>query len=305
MKAIIFAGQGSQVEAMGQDFYETYPVAQAYYDDLGQDLRDMILQGDLETLSQTPNTQPALIGYQTMIIELFKEAGIDFDYTAGLSIGEYSALVQARVLKSQDAIEIAKVRGKLMDEAARDLDSKMLAIMGMGEEDLRVSTKEASRPGSLVEISNLNCPGQIVVSGEAEAVDRLEDLIKGQARRTVSLNTSGPFHTSYMEPVEKDLAKIFDSYDFKEEKIPLAYNYTGDFRKEEKIQDLMAKQVSSTVRFEDILKRLVDSGVKTFVEVGFGGVIKGFVRRVDKTLQVVQIDSVENFKTYISEVKND
>lgn len=305
MKAIIFAGQGSQVEAMGKDFYQSYQVSKDYYDSLGDDLKNLILNENIETLSRTANTQPALIAYQTMIINLFRQENIHFDYTGGLSIGEYAALVQAGVLEDKDAVQIAKIRGRLMEEVEDQIDSKMLALIGGDKDQIEDMAKSVSDHKSFVQISNINSPNQIVVSGHRLAVDRLKEKIAPHTRKIVELNTSGPFHTPYMDQVADDLLDLFEKYDFKEEKTPIVYNYTGQKRQENQtIQEIMARQVSSPVLFDQVLRAMVDEGVKTFVEVGYGSVIKGLVRRIDRKLEVVEINSVENFENYISEVKN-
>lgn len=305
MKAILFAGQGSQQEKMGEDFYLSDSFAKDFYDKLDDDLKDIILNADLDTISKTENTQPAMIAYQTMISELFKEDGINFDYTAGLSIGEYASLAYSGVITSEEAIEIAKIRGKLMADVGANLNSGMIAVLGMDEETIEKYCVEVSDEDSRVEISNLNCPGQIVVSGDKEALDRLKISIEDQARRLVELNTSGPFHTTYMIQVEAELLDLFESYEFKEEQVEIAYNLVGRPREDdEDLKGIMARQVSHTVRFQECIEYLLERGVNTFVEVGFGGVLRGFVRKIDRNAKVYVIDSVENYENFVKEVKN-
>lgn len=306
MKAILFAGQGSQQEKMGKDFYLSDSFAKDYYDNLDEDLKEKILEADLETISQTENTQPAMIAYQTMISEMFKEDGVEFDYTAGLSIGEYAALAHSGVITSKEAIEIAKLRGQMMANEAKNLKSGMIAVLGMEMNELEKYCQEVSDGESRVEISNLNCPGQIVVSGDLEALNRLKISIEDKARRLVELNTSGPFHTTYMIPVEEELSKLFNDYEFKEEGVEIPYNFLGRPREDdEETKEIMAKQVSHTVRFQECIEFLLERGVDTFVEVGFGGVLRGFVRKIDRNATVYVIDSVENYECFLKEVAND
>lgn len=306
MKAILFAGQGSQQEKMGEDFYLSDSFAKDYYDKLDEDLKNIIFESDMETISKTENTQPAMIAYQTMISEMFKEDGIVFDYTAGLSIGEYAALAHSEIITSEEAIEIAKIRGKLMAEVGAEINSGMIAVLGMDADVLEKYCQEVSDGESRVEISNLNCPGQIVVSGDIEALNRLKISIEDQARRLVELNTSGPFHTTYMIPVEEELSKLFDKYEFKNENVEIPYNFIGRPREDdEDIKEIMAKQVSHTVRFQECIEFLIERGVDTFVEVGFGGVLRGFIRKIDRKANVYVIDSIENYECFVKEVKND
>lgn len=305
MKAILFAGQGSQQEEMGKDFYNSDSFAKDFYDTLGADLKEIILEADLETISKTENTQPAMIAYQTMVSEMFKEDGVEFDYTAGLSIGEYAALSHSGVLTSEEAIEIARTRGKLMGEVGNKLNSGMIAVLGMELETLEKFCQQVSDGDSKVEVSNINCPGQIVVSGDLEALSRLKTSIEDQARRLVELNTSGPFHTSYMIPVEEELTKLFNNYDFKEEQVEIPYNFLGRPREDdEEIKEIMAKQVSHTVRFQECIEFLIERGVDTFVEVGFGGVLRGFIKKIDRKAEVYVIDSYENYQCFLKEVNN-
>lgn len=306
MIGILFSGQGSQQVNMGGDFYNSISFSKEYYDDLDENLKDLILNGDLETISKTKNTQPTLIAFQTMISELLKKDGIDFDYTAGLSIGEYASLAYSGVLTSKDAIEIAFIRGQLMEEIGETLNSKMVAVLGMDKEPIEKYCKEASSGDSFVEISNLNCPGQIVVSGKEEAVEKFIKLAKNEARRIIPLNTSGPFHTSYLKPVEEKLVDILNDYEFKEEETKIVYNLLGREKKDEEDPIyIMSKQVSNTVRFQESIEYLINKGVETFVEVGFGNVLKGFVRKIDRSKKVYVIDTLESYKEFIKEVKND
>lgn len=306
MISILFSGQGSQQENMGGDFYEKYEFSKNYYDNLESDLKDLILKGDLENLSKTKNTQPALISYQTMVSELLKNENLNFDYTAGLSIGEYASLAHSNVISSNEAIEIAKIRGGLMEEIGEKLNSKMVAVIGMDKIDIENILSEVSNEKSKGEISNLNCPGQIVVSGETEAIERFIKLADDKARRIIPINTSGPFHTSYLKPVEEKLREVLSNFEFKEEETKVVYNLLGRERKsDENPVEIMAKQVSNTVRFQESIEYQIEKGVDTFVEVGFGNVLKGFVRKIDKTKKVYVIDSVESYEKFLSEVKND
>lgn len=307
MKAILFAGQGSQQAGMGADFYENFSAASDFYDNLNStvDIKEMSFNADLDAISKTNITQPVMIAYQVMVSELLKDEGVNFDYACGLSIGEYAALAHAGIITPEEAIEIATKRGAWMQEVGETMDSKMIAVMGVEKDVLEEHLKNTSRDDSKVEISNLNCPGQIVVSGDVNAVERLEEGLQGVARRIIPLNTSGAFHTSYMKDVENKLGELFTDMDFKEADTKVVFNYTGGELGDMDIKDAMKYQVSNAVRFEECLNYMISQGVDTFVEVGFGGVLKGFIRKIDKSKKVYEINSVESFESFIEEVKND
>lgn len=156
-----------------------------------------------------------------------------------------------------------------------------------------------------VEIANLNCPGQIVISGEASKVEEsIKELKEAGARRAIPLNVSGPFHTSYMEPVAKELEEVFKEYDFYDEKIPVVYNLLGSVRNNEDIKTIMTKQVKSTVKFQESIEYMISQGVDTFIEIGFGDVIKGFLKKIDRKLKVYSINNIESIKAFEKEFKN-
>lgn len=306
MIGILFGGQGSQQIEMGKDFYENLEYSKNYYDSLDENLKNTILFGDLETLTETKNTQPALVAFQTMIGNLLKEENINIDATAGLSIGEYSSLAFADIITSKEAIEIATIRGKLMDEIGKEIKSKMVAILGGDIEIIKSHINKVNDKENFVEISNINCPGQIVVSGEESKIDEFVESIKDDVKRIIPLKTSGAFHTSYMNPVEDSLKNLFEDYEFKKENKIIPFNYLGrPLKEDENIKEIMSKQVSNTVLFQESIEYLIDNGVDTFIEVGFGNVLKGFIKKIDRNKKVYVIDTLESFYNFIEEVKND
>ena len=218
---IIYAGQGSQVVGMGKSFYphEIF--------DQNEDLKELCFNGPLEKLSYTPYTQPCMVMVATIITDLLKEHGIVPDYTAGLSLGEYSALYCAGVFKRQQVIDLARFRGKVMQEAVSEIESEMIAVLGMKEELLQDLCHQASSLG-VVSISNYNCPGQLVVAGEKKAVEKVKELaLENKARRVIALNTSGPFHTSLLKEASLALKERFKKETFHEMKIPVIFNTLG------------------------------------------------------------------------------
>ena len=193
-----------------------------------------------------------------------------------------------------------------MAEASQDMETAMVAVLGLEEGVVREVCEEVSEGDKRAEISNLNCPKQIVVSGEKSAVEKAGEILKEKgARKIIPLKGSGPFHTTYMEKVSHELREEFKTLSFKEEQIPVYYNATGQKKDGEEIQDLLADQVKTSVRFEDDLRAMIDDGVDTFIEIGYGGVLKGFLKRINRKLPCYEIFSVETFEETVRSIKND
>lgn len=250
---IIYAGQGSQVVGMGKSFYPREIF------DQNEDLKELCFNGPLEKLSYTPYTQPCMVMVATIITDLLKEHGIVPDYTAGLSLGEYSALYCAGVFKRQQVIDLARFRGKVMQEAVSEIESEMIAVLGMKEELLQDLCHQASSLG-VVSISNYNCPGQLVVAGEKKAVEKVKELaLENKARRVIALNTSGPFHTSLLKEASLALKERFKKETFHEMKIPVIFNTLGHEIEYQSIPEILEKQVMSPVYFEKSIRYMIRS----------------------------------------------
>ena len=203
----VYAGQGSQVVGMGKSFYDNYQIAKDIFDniDLDIDVKKLCFEGPIEELSKTSNTQPCMVTVAVIATKLLKENGIVPDFVAGLSLGEYSALNAAGVLDDQTAISLVRFRGQAMERAVKEMESKMVAIIGLDRELLDEAVAEASDLG-VVSIANYNCPGQLVIGGEANAVTKASELaLQKGARRAIPLNTSGPFHTRLLAPASQEL----------------------------------------------------------------------------------------------------
>ena len=199
--AFVYAGQGSQAVGMGQELYETYPVAKQVFDSihLDFDVKKLCFEGPMETLSQTQYTQPCMVATAIAITEVLKEQGIVPKMAAGLSLGEYSALYAAGVFDQATALDLVRYRGQVMEEAVQGIDSKMVAVLGLDRALVEQAVSEGSKVG-LVQAANYNCPGQIVIGGEVAAVDKAAEVaLELKAKRVVPLNVSGPFHTSLLE----------------------------------------------------------------------------------------------------------
>lgn len=307
----LYGGQGSQKTGMGKDLYESYPVFKEFYDSLSTnfDLKDYSFNQSDEEISKTQYTQPLMVAFQIGITKILKDKGIVPDIVGGLSIGEYSALYTSGVITDKDAILIAEKRGVAMSKSS-NVSCKMMAIIGAPVDMVRdICEKVSEKTGYDMQISNLNCPGQIVIAGEANAIDEVVSILKeNKIRKIIQLNVSGAFHTSYMQNASVELENIFKDIEFSIPKIDLGLNVDGkiyDVNKYTKddIKNIMVKQVKSTVYFEEELRNMISNGVDIFVEIGFSSVIKGFLKKIDSEKKVYEVYSVETLENFVNEMK--
>ncbi|WP_078430693.1 ACP S-malonyltransferase [Alkalihalobacterium alkalinitrilicum] len=309
--AFIFPGQGSQFVGMGQNLIENRPELQAIYDiadkQLGYALSNIMLNGPEDQLKRTENTQPALLTMSVAVLEALKAYDITPDYVAGHSLGEYSALVCAKSLSFQDAVHAVRQRGLFMEEAVPAGEGAMAAILGMDREALLEVTEEVSNNGDAVQLANLNCPGQIVISGTAEGVRKASVLAKEKgAKRALPLQVSGPFHSSLMKPAADKLTNVLDGITISEAKIPVIANVTAAVVTDSKqIKEKLIEQVYSPVLWEDTVRRLLDLGVDTFIEIGAGNVLSGLVRKVERRVNVFAVNDMESIDAMLSKLKGE
>ncbi|WP_294578239.1 ACP S-malonyltransferase [uncultured Thomasclavelia sp.] len=304
----VYAGQGSQVVGMGKSFYDNYQVAKDVFDqiDLDIDVKKLCFEGPIEELSKTSNTQPCMVAVAIVATKLLKENGINPDYVAGLSLGEYSALNAAGVLDDQTAINLVRFRGQAMEEAAAGIDSKMIAIIGLDRDLLNEAVAEASDLG-VVSIANYNCPGQLVIGGEAAAVTKASELaLEKGARRAIPLNTSGPFHTKLLEPASLKLKEKFQEVTFHEMQVPVIFNSTAkELEAGVTVAQMLEKQVKSSVYFEDSIRYMLANGVDTIVEIGPGKVLSGFVRKIDRKIKTYQVEDQASLEKTLAGLKGE
>lgn len=304
----VYAGQGSQVVGMGKSFYDNYELAKDIFDniDLDIDVKKLCFEGPLEELSKTSNTQPCMVAVAVVATKLLKENGINPNYVAGLSLGEYSALNAAGVLSDQDAINLVRFRGQAMERAAKGIESKMVAIIGLDRDLLNEAVNEASELG-VVSIANYNCPGQLVIGGQADAVSKASELaLEKGARRAIPLNTSGPFHTELLAPASDELKEKFKDVQFNEMQVPVIFNSSAkELEAGVSVASMLEKQVMSSVYFEDSVRYMIDNGVDTIIEIGPGKVLSGFIRKIDKSIKTYQVEDQASLEKTLAGLKGE
>lgn len=307
--AIVYAGQGSQHPGMGRDVYEAFPAFREAFDaareQLGFDLHKVCFEDPDGVLNETQYTQPCMVAFAAGITAVLQQAGIRADYLAGLSLGEYSALQAAGVFDPAQAVLLAECRGKAMAKAAEGVESAMIAVLGLGREALAECCEKASALGT-AQICNLNCPGQIVIGGEKNAVQEAGRLaLQAGAKRCLPLKVSGPFHTRLMAPAGEALRQRFQTEHFGELRTPVLFNCLGREKTEqESIPGLLIRQVQSSVYMEDTLRRLGELGVDRVIEVGPGKALTGFVKKTLGTgVQCTPVETAAELQALLDEWK--
>jgi [acyl-carrier-protein] S-malonyltransferase len=302
--AYIFAGQGAQYTGMGKELFENVTKSKEIFEKascaLGFDIAKLCFEGPSEELNKTENTQPAILTMSIAALEAIKINGIIPDVTAGLSLGEYSALVCSGVMDFTTAVKLVKKRGKFMQEAVPEGKGSMAAILGLDANKVRKACEE-SRLLGIVEPSNFNCPGQVVIAGEIEAVKLACEKAKEKgASRTIILPVSAPFHTSMLKPAGEKLACELLNIQLNLIDIPLITNVTADYvNSNSDIKELLKKQVMSSVLWEDTINRMIQDGVDTFVEFGPGKVLSGFIKKINRKMTILNVEDMKSLNNTI------
>ncbi|MHA6484436.1 ACP S-malonyltransferase [Paenibacillus sp. strain BS8-2] len=300
--AFVFPGQGAQVVGMGKDAFDTNESARAIFERaneaIGFDLSAVIFDGPDDVLKQTANTQPALLTVSIAYLELLKDSGLSPDFVAGHSLGEYSALVAAGVISFEDAVRTVRARGQFMEQAVPGGLGAMAAVLGSERSDLSKLCEDISAEGNAVELANINCPGQIVVSGTAAGVQSVVERGKeAGAKRVIPLEVSGPFHSSLMRPAAERLGEQLAGVALTDSKVPVIANVTAQaVTSADTIRGLLVEQVYSPVLWEDSVRYLIEQGVDTFVEIGSGTVLAGLIKKIDRNVRVVSVNSVASLE---------
>lgn len=295
--AFIFPGQGAQTPGMGKDFYEQTEIGKQVFDHasdlLGFSVPDLCFTEN-DRLNITEYTQAAMVTTSIAMMKVLMDRNVRPDVAAGLSLGEYCALFAAGVLSEADAITTVRQRGILMQEAVPLGVGAMAAILALDAETIEQVISDIDG----VEIANYNCPGQIVISGKKEAVEAAnEKLLAAGAKRALMLNVSGPFHSSMLKEAGEKLEKVLEEVEVHTPVIPYVANVDAAYvRDAEKVKPLLVKQVSSSVRWQQSIESMLKDGVDTFIEIGPGRTLAGFMKKIDRTVKVLNIEKLEDIE---------
>ena len=295
--AFMFPGQGAQYVGMGKDFYEQIPVCREMFELAskagGLDVPALCFEEN-EQINITEYTQIAMLAVEVAILKAIEDKGIKPDVTGGLSLGEYGALAASGVMSAEDVFKIVRKRGIYMQEAVPD-GGAMMAVLGL---DTEVIEKICVETSGTVSVANYNCPGQIVITGEESAIQAAaEKLTKAGAKRCVPLKVSGPFHSQLLVGAGEKLAIELENVEIHDIQIPYIANVTADYVTDKsEVKSLLQKQVSSSVKWQQSVERMIADGVDTFIEIGPGKTLSGFMRKINKDMKVYNVEKVEDLE---------
>lgn len=301
--AFIYPGQGAQKAGMGKDFYENSPLARDIYDRASEclelDMRALCFEEN-DLLDQTEYTQAAMVTTCLAMTAVLNEQGAKADVTAGLSLGEYCAIAEAGAMELLDAIRLVRVRGQLMQHTVPTGEGAMAAVLGMDADQIDAVIE----PIANVTVANYNCPGQIVITGRTAGIEQASKVLKeAGAKRVVPLNVSGPFHSPMLRSAGEKLGKELMTVQLGELKIPYVTNVTAEYVTDSsEIRELLTRQVYSPVRWEQSIRKMIAQGVDTFVEIGPGRTLTGFLRKIDRNVTVYQVNTWEDAKQIMEEL---
>lgn len=310
--AFIFPGQGSQYVGMGSDFYEKFEESKKIFDEanevLNMDLKGICFNGTEEDLKKTENTQPAILATSIAILKAMQSRGIDCEYTAGLSLGEYSSLVMSGSLEFKDALKVVKERGRFMQEAVPQGVGGMAAILGLNKENIP-SVLLSTKKFGVVEVANYNSPEQVVLSGDVEGLKiACEEAIKLGAKKAVPLSVSAPFHSSLLSSAGERLKNELSTVQFHQSNKKMVSNVDGKMIANiDEIKPKLVNQVSQSVLWQQSVELMINEGVNTFVEIGPGKSLSGFVKRIGKAMgkevKALSVTDVVSFEEAVNYIK--
>lgn len=302
--AFMFPGQGAQYVGMGKDFYDTIPLCREVFEKAskasGLDVEKLCFEEN-EQINITEYTQIAMLAAEVAMLKALEEKGIKPDVTGGLSLGEYGALVASGVMSEEDVFKVVRKRGIYMQEAV-PTGGAMVAVLGL---DTKVIEEICDSIDGMVTIANYNCPGQIVITGEEKAVkEAMEKLTEAGAKRCVPLKVSGPFHSPLLTGAGEKLAKELEEVTIGDIAIPYIANVTADYvASKEEVKPLLQKQVSSSVKWQQTIELMIKDGVTTFIEIGPGKTLTGFMRKINRDVQVLNVEKVEDLEKVVEALK--
>lgn len=307
----LFPGQGSQSIEMGKDLYDEYEEVKKVYDKVKEltniDIAKISFEGPEEVLNETKHTQLAILTMSLGILEILKKHNIVAQIEAGLSLGEYTALIDSKVLSFEEGVKLVQKRGECMQELLPEGNWQMAAVIGLGDEQVEEICKNVK--SGFVVPANYNSIGQVAISGEESAVQEAKELaIKNGAKRVLVLKTAGPFHTSKLIDASNVLRKELEKVKINKFETRVIKNLDGNFYKDtDNVKDILASHIISPVRFSKTIENMLNNGIDTFIEIGPGKTLSGFVKRAktDNEIKILNINSVETLEEVIKEVKDE
>ena len=306
--AFIFPGQGAQFLGMGKDLYENFPLAKKIFDEaddaLGYSIKKICFEGSEEDLKLTANTQPAILVVSVIISEILKAEGITPEVASGHSLGEYSALVAADSIKFYDAVALVHKRGTFMQEAVPVGEGSMAAIIGLDDKTIVDACEKASEFGE-VQAVNFNCPGQTVIAGKVQGVEKAVEILKSAgAKKSIILPVSAPFHSTLMKPAAEKLSAELDKIEIANAKFPVAANFTGQLENSAAdIKSNLVSQADNPVKWIDCVKSMQDFGADIFVECGPGKTLSNFNKRIDRKIKSFTAENCESLQKTLDALK--
>lgn len=301
--AFLFPGQGVQTIGMAKDLYDNIQECKELLDRseeiLNMPIKKMMFEGPEELLTLTENAQPTILVASLMALKALEINNIEADYAAGLSLGEYAALIYGGALSLEEGLLLIKERGRIMGSALPKGLGKMAAVLKLNDEKLKELLDRSGEFG-IVEGANFNCPGQVVISGENKAIDEAVKIAKELGGLGIPLNVSGPFHSSLLEPASEEFYNTIKTVEIKELNKVVYSNVKGTpYEKEDDIKDLLKKHIRTSVLFEKTINHMIESGVDTFIEVGPGKALRGFVKKINKNAKLLNVENIESLQLTI------